>query len=213
MPNNIRVLIVDDHDVVREGLRGFLRTAEDFEIVGEASNGRQAVDVCGVLRPDVVLMDLKMPIMDGVEATAKIRQLYPDVQVVILTSFDEDDLVERGLRAGAIGYLIKSANIHETIASIRAAYNGKSMLSPEAAQALIQSRIKPSRASYHLKEREEEVLALMIDGLTNEQIAQKLGLSRSTIKFHVSAILSKLNVESRTEAVALAVRENLLGEK
>lgn len=209
--SKIRVMLVDDHDVVREGLRGFLRTAEDFEIVGEANNGQEAVERCATLHPDVVLMDLKMPVMDGVRATEQIRRQYPDVQVVILTSFDEDDLVERGLRAGAIGYLIKNANIHETVASIRAAYAGKAILAPEAAQALIQSKTRPSPASYNLKERENEVLALMINGMTNEQIAQKLNLSRSTIKFHVSAILSKLNVESRTEAVALAIRENLLG--
>lgn len=209
MTEIIRVMVVDDHDVVREGLGGFLSATPDMEMVGEAADGAQAVKVAADVSPDVVLMDLQMPVMGGVESTQAIVNLNQGIQVVVLTSFANEDLVQQALAAGAIGYLLKSASIHEMTAAIRAAHEGRSSLSPEATQALIKSKTRPNQ-SYDLKPREKEVLALMIDGMTNGQIAQALSLSLSTIKFHVSAILGKLNVESRTEAVALAVRENLL---
>ncbi|MDX1995555.1 MAG: response regulator transcription factor [bacterium] len=208
--DKIRVLLVDDHEIVREGLRGFLRMTDDFELIGEAGDGAEAVRFCQSNPPDVILMDLKMPVMDGVEATRQIRANNSAVQVVILTSFDEEDLVQQGLQAGAIGYLLKNTSVRQLIAAIRQAHVGKPMLSPEATEALIQSRIRPPRPTYNLKPRELEVLALLVEGQTNEQIALKLHLSRSTVKYHVSTILSKLGVESRTEAVGLAVKEGLL---
>ncbi|MBC7869507.1 MAG: response regulator transcription factor [Chitinophagaceae bacterium] len=210
MTDKIRVVLVDDHDVVREGLRGYLRVNEDIEVVGDASDGQEAIEVCRTLKPDVVLMDLRMPGMDGVEATRQIRALDLAIQVVILTSFDDDDSIQNALQAGAIGYLLKNSNVHQVIAGIWAAYQGRSILSPEATQALIQSKTRIAKPNYNLKGRELEVLALLVDGMTNDQIAARLNLSRSTIKFHVSGILAKLGVESRTEAVALAMRENLL---
>ena len=208
--SKIRVLVVDDHDVVREGITGFLRAFDDLELVGEARDGQEAVSMCGSFQPDVILMDIVMPTMNGMEATQQIRDKYPHVKVVILTTFSDEDSVQQALEAGAVSYLLKNASIHEMSGAIRAAYAGKSVLAPEAAQALIKSRIRPPEPNYNLKERELEVLALMVKGMNNPQIAAQLYLSRSTIKFHVSAILSKLGVESRTEAVALAVERGLV---
>jgi NarL family two-component system response regulator LiaR len=206
----IRVLVADDHDVVREGIAGFLNAFDDLELVGEARDGEEAVSLCGQVQPDVILMDIVMPGMDGIEATHQILAKYPEVRIVILTSFNDEDSVQNGLQAGAISYLLKNASIHEMSSAIRAAYQGKSVLAPEAAQALIKSRIRPPEPTYNLKERELEVLALLVTGMTNPQIAAELYLSRSTVKAHVSAILSKLGVESRTEAVVVAVEQGLV---
>ncbi|MFW5691219.1 MAG: response regulator, partial [Chloroflexota bacterium] len=206
----IRVLIADDHDVVREGLAGFLGATTDMELIGEASDGAEAVRLCALLMPDVVLMDLVMPLMDGIAATAAIRAAHGDtVKVVILTSFGDRDRVENALKAGAIGYLLKNSSVHEMTTAIRAAVAGRAILSPEATNALVQSQQQPKHV-YNLKPRELEVLALLVGGKTNDQIAYELNLSRSTIKFHVSALLAKLGAESRTEAAAIAVREGLV---
>lgn len=209
----IRVMVADDHEVVREGISGFLNAIDDLELVGEARDGQEAVSLCGQVQPDVILMDIVMPIMDGIEATQQITEKYPHVKVIILTSFNDEDNVHHGLQAGAISYLLKNASIHEMSSAIRAAYAGKSVLAPEAAQTLIRSRIRPAEPNYNLKERELEVLALMVKGLNNPQIAARLYLNRSTVKFHVSTILSKLGVESRTEAVALAVKHGLVSDE
>jgi NarL family two-component system response regulator LiaR len=206
----IRVMVVDDHDVVREGITGFLRAFQDLELVGEARDGQEAVDLCGQMQPDVILMDIVMPVLDGVNATRQIREKYPQIKVIILTSFNDEDSVQNGLQAGAISYLLKNASIHEMSNAIRAAYAGKSVLAPEAAQALIKATIRPSEPNYNLKERELEVLALLVKGLNNPQIAEQLYLSLSTVKFHVSSILAKLGVENRTEAVATAVEHGLI---
>lgn len=206
----IRVMVADDHDVVREGIAGFLNAFDDLELVGEARDGEDAISLCGRVQPDVILMDIVMPGIDGIEATQRILEKYPQVKIIILSSFNDEDSVQHGLQAGAISYLLKNASIHEMSSAIRAAYAGKSVLAPEAAQALIQSRIRPAEPTYNLKERELEVLALMVTGMTNPQIAAELYLSRSTIKVHVSAILSKLGVETRTEAVAVAVEQGLV---
>jgi NarL family two-component system response regulator LiaR len=207
----IRVLVADDHDVVREGIAGFLNAFDDLTLVGQAHDGAEAVSLCGQTQPDVILMDIVMPGMDGIEATQHILEKYPQVKIVILTSFNDEGSVQQGLQAGAISYLLKNASIHEMSNAIRAAYEGKSVLAPEAAQTLIKSSIRSPEPSFNLKERELEVLTLMVRGLTNPQIAEQLYLSRSTIKVHVSAILSKLGVESRTEAVAVAVKHGLVG--
>lgn len=207
----IRVMLVDDHAVVRSGLSAFLLAFDDFELVGEASSGERAIEMCPRLQPDVVLMDLVMPGMDGAVATGLIREKCPQIQVIALTSFKEQDLVEGALKAGAIGYLLKDISANELANAIRAAAIGKPTLSPEAAQILIQATRAPSdKIGYDLTEREHEVLAEMVQGLNNNQIAEKLVISVSTAKFHVSSILSKLQVSSRTEAVAVAIQNNLV---
>lgn len=206
----IRVLLVDDHAVVRSGLGAFLTVFEDLDLVGEAGGGQEAVTLCERLEPDVVLMDLVMPHMTGVEATRRIRERCPDTQVIALTSFKEKELVEEAMEAGAIGYLLKNVSADELAEAIRAADAGDPTLAPEAAQALIQSTRESRPLGFDLTERECQVLALMVEGLTNPQIAQELFISRSTVKFHVSNILSKLAAASRTEAVALALRHDLV---
>ena len=206
----IRVLLVDDHAVVRSGLGAFLLVYDDLELVGEAGGGEEAVRLCENLQPDVVLMDLVMPGMDGAAATRVIRERWPHVQVVALTSFKEKDLVQGVLEAGAIGYMHKNVSADELAGAIRAAHSGQSTLAPEAAQVLIQATRQPPSPGHDLTPREREVLALMVEGLNNPGIAERLVMSRSTVKFHVSNILSKLGVASRTEAVALALQKNLV---
>lgn len=211
MSDKIRVLIVDDHAVVRSGLATFLMACDDMELVGEAAGGEQALRLCERARPDVVLMDLMMPGMDGATATRLIRQRCPDIQVVALTSFKEQELVQGALQAGAIGYLLKDISADELASAIRAAYAGKPTLAAEAAQALIRAALGPAdRLGADLTEREREVLALMVEGLNNKEIAERLVVSVSTAKFHVSSILSKLGAATRTEAVALALQHKLV---
>ena len=205
----IHVLVVDDHAVVRRGLATFLLAFNDLLLAGEASSGAEAVQLCSEVQPDVVLMDLVMPDMDGATATQHIRQRYPAVQVIALTSFHEEDLVQRALQAGAIGYLLKNVSADQLAEAIRAASTGRPTLAPEAAQVLIQATTRSAAQGPGLTIREREVLALMVRGLTNSQIAHQLAISRSTVKFHVRSILSKLGVPSRTEAVVLAVQHHL----
>lgn len=206
----IRILLVDDHQVVRSGLRAFLSVFDEFEFVGEASNGRDAVALCPQCKPDVVLMDLLMPEMNGAEATREIRRICPNVQIVVLTSFREETLVEEALKAGAIGYLLKDVTADELSDAIHAAVAGKPTLSPEATQALIHASIHGQPAVPELTERERDVLRLMVAGDSNPEIARKLIVSLSTVKFHVSSILSKLGAGSRTEAVSMALTNRLI---
>jgi NarL family two-component system response regulator LiaR len=206
----IRVLLVDDHPMVRRGLATFLKAFEDLELAGDAGSGQVALDQCSKLHPDVILMDMVMPDMDGATATRLIRRQFPEVQVIALTSFKEGELITNALEAGAIGYLLKDVTAEDLARAIRAAHAGRATLSPEAAQALVHAANRPPAPGLDLTEREREVLALMIEGLNNTQIAGRLTVSPSTIKSHVSSILSKLGVASRTEAVSLALRNHIV---
>jgi len=209
----IRVMIVDDHAVVRGGLSAFLYAADDLELVGEASSGEEAVRMCQRYAPDVVIMDLMMPGMDGAEATRAIREACPNIQVIALTSFREEDLVQRALQAGAIGYLLKNVSADELADAIRKAHQGRPTLAPEAAQALIRAAVQPPPLGHDLTARELEVLSLMCQGLSNPAIAEQIIVTKSTVKFHVSSILSKLQASTRTQAVALALQNRLVESK
>lgn len=206
----IRVLVVDDHAMVRRGLATFLKVFDDLELAGEAAGGQAAVQLCVLLKPDVVLMDMVMPDMDGASATRLIRHQSELIQVIALTSFAEEILVQSALQAGAIGYLLKDVSADELAQAIRAAHAGRATLSPEAAQALVHAAGQPPKPGLDLTERERAVMALMVEGLNNTQIAARLTVSPSTVKSHVSSILSKLGVASRTEAVTLALRNRLV---
>ena len=206
----IRVLIVDDHAVVRSGLATFLQAFEDFELVGEAGDGAEALRQCARAAPDVVLMDLLMPEMDGITATRAIREQYPNTQVIALTSFQDQAKVQAALDAGALGYLLKNVSGDELARAIRSARAGRPTLAPEATEALIHAARDPRPPGHDLTPREREVLALMVQGLNNAEIAKRLVVNRSTAKFHVSNILAKLGAESRTEAVALALTRHLV---
>lgn len=206
----IRVLITDDHSVVRNGLKSFLSIYDEFELVGEARNGEQAVAMADIHQPDVILMDLMMPVMDGATASRKIKQKHPHIQIIALTSFKEQELVQGAIEAGAIGYLLKDLTAEELARAIRLAAEGKPTLSPEAAEVLIQSSRPPQpKLGDDLTEREREVLNLMVEGLNNQQIAERLVVSVSTAKSHVSNILSKLGVATRTEAVSIALKNRI----
>jgi two-component system, NarL family, response regulator LiaR len=206
----IRMMIVDDHVVVRSGFSAFLLAFDDLKLVGEAGGGEEGVRLCRQLQPDVVIMDLVMPGMDGIAATKAIRESCPKTQVIALTSFAEDERVQAVLKAGAIGYLLKNVSARDLVAAIRNAAAGQPTLSTEAARALIHASANPRPPGMGLTEREREVLALMVKGLNNSQIAQQLVISPSTTKFHVSNILTKLGVSTRTEAVAMAVRDHIV---
>ncbi len=208
----IRVMVVDDHAVVRGGLAAFLLAYDDLELVGEATNGVEALAMAERRRPDVVLMDLVMPEMDGATATRLLRERHPEIQVIVLTSFKEEEMVQGALAAGAIGYLLKNVSADELVNAIRAARMGRPTLAPEATQVLIHSATHPKHPplGHDLTERERDVLALMVAGLNNNEIAERLIVSRSTVKYHVSNILSKLQAASRTEAVAYALQQKLV---
>jgi two-component system, NarL family, response regulator LiaR len=207
----IRVLVVDDHAVVRGGLRFFLGGADDIEIVGEGASGVEALELVAQLVPDVVIMDVMMPGMDGITATRELRRRFPQVRVLALTSFGEGELVQQALQAGAIGYLLKDTQGGELIRAVRTAVTGAPVLSPEITRALVNALNTPPAPGGDLSERERAVLRLMVAGLSNEQIAEQLYISRNTVRHHVHNILSKLHAVNRTEAVALAVQYNLTG--
>lgn len=208
MADPTRVLVVDDHKVVRKGLRTFISVNDDLEFVGEAANGEEAIEQTAALHPDVVLMDLKMPVMDGPTAIEHIRARFPTVQIVALTSFDDEAMARRALAAGAIGYLFKDAEEEELITAIRLAGEGRGVVAPEAVRALVDRAGDGYEVG--LTERERQILGLVARGLTNPQIAERLTISVSTVNFHVHNLLDKLGAKTRTEAVTIAAREGLI---
>lgn len=206
----IRVMVVDDHAMVRRGLATFLKVFDDLQLAGEAESGEAAIQLCAEVRPDVILMDMILPTMDGATVTRAIRQRFPQVQVIALTSFKEGDLIKNALEAGALGYLLKDVSADDLALAIRAAHAGRATLSPDVTQVIVHAAGQPPKPGLDLTERERVVLALMVEGLNNTQIAGRLVVSPSTIKSHVSSILAKLGVSSRTEAVTLALRHGLV---
>jgi len=207
---NIKVMIVDDHTVVRSGLGAVLDTAESMELVGEAGDGEEAVRICERLQPDVILMDLQMPKMDGVEATRIIHEKWPQIHIIALTSYKEKEYVEGVLKAGATSYLLKNVSAEELVSAINKVVLDQPSLSPEAAQVLIQKVNEPSQPGTDLTDREHEILALMVEGKSNSQISEVIFITQATVKYHVSNILSKLGVSSRTEAVVIAIKKKLV---
>jgi len=206
----IRVMLVDDHNVVRSGLATFLRAYEDLELVGEAKNGLDAFNLCHKRKPDVILMDLMMPEMDGIAATRAILADFPDIKIIAMTSFEEEQLVQGVLAAGAISYLIKNVSSDDLARAIRDAASGRSTLSPEAARVLVQATRPTKQPVFDLTEREREVLNLVVQGNSNQQIADALVISLATVKAHISNILSKLQVSSRAEAIAYAIKHKIV---
>jgi NarL family two-component system response regulator LiaR len=206
----IRVMIVDDHLMVRDGLRVFLSIYDDIKVIAEADDGEQAVALCCDVMPDVVLMDLLMPNMDGIEATRRIRSKDESIQVIALTSFAEQELVEKAFRAGAISYLMKDVHSDKLAETIREAKRGRSTIDSAAAQALVASTAEETPKGEILTPREREILVMLTEGKTNKDIANQLSLSEGTVRFHVSNILSKMGVNNRTEAVSLAFQQGLI---
>ena len=195
--------------MVRYGLETYIRLSDDLELVGEAADGEEAVHVCDQLHPDIILMDMIMPRMNGVEATRIIHQRYPQVGIIAITSFEDEHMVQSAIQAGATSYLQKNITLSELQDAIRKTYQGKRVLSPEASQALVNLSSSPFN-DIRLTEREKGVLACMVNGLSNPEIAEQLVISRTTVATHVSNILGKLGVKSRTEAVSLALKQHLI---
>ena len=206
----IKVMIVDDHPIVRSGLVTMLLAFDDLELVGEASSGDKALAICQQELPDVILMDMVMPGMDGLETTRKVLEQCPTVKIIILTSFTKDTMVQDALEAGATSYLLKDSSIDQLAEAIRAANTGQPTLSPEATRALVDSKSGPMSFDPDLTAREKQVLALIVEGLSNEEIADRLVISHATARHHVSACISKLGVKNRTQAASLALKHKLI---
>ena len=206
----IKVMIVDDHAMVRTGLATFLEISDGMSLVAEADNGLEAISLCEQTNPDVILMDLFMPEMDGVTATKEIRKQFPETQVIVITSFDEGSMVQDAIKAGAISYLLKNASMEELADAIRSAHAGKATMAQEALQALVKQTSQPKTSHYGLTAREKEILVLLVEGLNNPKISEKLHISIGTTRTHVSNIFNKLGVSNRAEAIAMALRNNLV---
>lgn len=207
---SIRILVVDDHPMIRSGLKDFIMAYDWLEMVGEAQNGQESVEFCTHHDVDVVLMDIVMPIMDGSEATKRILALGKPLKVIILTSFHEQEQVQKALKAGATSYLLKNVSAAELAEAIRAAHLGFSTLAPEATRALIMSDPHPPGARYDLTDRELEVLALLVKGFSNQKISDYLHISIATVKYHLTRLFSKLGARNRIEAVTIALENNLI---
>ena len=206
----IRVLLVDDHDMLRIGLKVYLNNYDDVEVIGEASDGEQAVMYCHEMSPDVVLIDLNMPRMSGIETIKKVRGTNPNIKFVVLTSFVDEELVQDALQVGAIGYLLKDSSAHDVREAIHRAYHGQTMLSPQATDALVSATVSPPSVGHDLSDRELEILQLLVQGLSNSEIGDELFISRSTVKNHISSIFGKLCVNSRAEAAATAIQNRIV---
>jgi NarL family two-component system response regulator LiaR len=206
----IKVMIVDDHPVVRNGLKAMLLAMDDIELAGEAGSGRETLALCRKSLPDVILMDMVMPGMDGLETTRAVLDQYPKVKIIVLTSFPEQELVQKAMAVGASGYLYKNTAIDALPGAIRAAYAGQSVLAPEATAALIQTSVGPPKLGHDLSAREREVLTLLVEGLSNDEIAERLVISPFTVKNHIMACIAKLGAANRTQAAALAVKHQLV---
>jgi two-component system, NarL family, response regulator LiaR len=206
-PRRIRVLIVDDHLMVREGLKFLLSTALDVEVVGEAANGAEAVDLVPLTEPDVVLMDLVMPVMNGADATARIKEAFPLVQVIGLTSYPDGELAQQTLEAGAISFLLKDSRSEALVQAIREARDGRGSIDAGVMQSIM--GLRQDRVGRHLTPREREVLALLAAGMSNSEIAEKLTLAVGTVRLHVSSILTKLDAPNRTTAAVIAMKHGL----
>lgn len=208
-PQTIRVLVVDDHQLAQKGMDYFLAAFPDLELVGAASDGADALRLCEQLLPDVVLMDVKMPELDGIAATRQIASRFPEVRVIMLSSFDDPETVRQALKVGARGYLLKSISPLDLAQAVRAVYRGRSAMSPEATDALVQAARGAEPATAELTPRERDVLRLLMQGCSNQRIAEELMVSRATVKFHMASIMAKLGVSSRAEVMALAFQQRL----
>jgi DNA-binding NarL/FixJ family response regulator len=205
----IRLLIADDHVIVRQGLRSIVKIIANVELVGEASDGREAVELARSRHPDVILMDLAMPEMDGVAAITAIKRASHDIRIIVLTTFSETDLVLNAVQAGADGYLLKDVTVEELALAIRAVYSGQPYLHPDATRHLLRASIRPEQPAIQLTRREQQVLGLLARGLSNRQIALALTISEKTVSVHVTNLLSKLGLTSRTQAALYATRSGL----
>jgi two-component system, NarL family, response regulator LiaR len=208
--NKIKVMVVDDHPLVRHGMKTVFEAYDDIEMVAEAENGKEAIEICVKYKPDVVIMDMVMPILDGAEATSQLIKKFPDIKVIALTSFNDKDLIKKSLKAGAVSFILKNITGAKLVKIIKDVYKGKFVLSPHATKILLTELREKSDESIKLTKREKEILALIVEGLSNKEIAKRLFLSNSTIQFHVSNVLSKLGVSKRTEAAYLALKQKLV---
>lgn len=209
----IKVLVVDDHPLFREGIATLLQSTEEAELIGEANNGREAINMAAMLNPDVILMDLNLPVMNGIDATQTITRHHPNIGVLVLTMFDDHDLVFAALKAGARGYLLKGANREETLRAINAVSNGESIFSPQIASRLLNyfrtGKLKESVLFPQLTDRERDILELIVDNKDNPEIANKLGITLKTVRNHLSNIYNKLQVANRAEAIEQAKNEGM----
>jgi NarL family two-component system response regulator LiaR len=208
--NKINIMIVDDHPLVRHGIKTLIESYDDLHLIAEAENGKEALDLCKKHRPDIVLMDMVMPILDGAETTRQLLKRWPDIKVIALTSFNEKDLIKKSLKAGAKNYILKNISGEKLVKTIRDVYKGEVNLSSKASKILLSEYRRKPVKKIKLSKREKEVLSLVVEGLPNKEIAKRLFLSNSTVQFHVSNILSKLGVSKRTEAVYVALKEKLV---
>ena len=208
--NKIKVMVVDDHPLVRHGIKTVFEAYDDIELVAEAENGKEALEICEKYKPDIVIMDMVMPILDGAEATSQLIKKFPDIKVIALTSFNDKDLIKKSLKAGAVNFLLKNISGAKLVKTIKDVYIGKFVLSPHATKILLTELREKADENIKLTKREKEILALIVEGLSNKEIAKRLFLSNSTIQFHVSNVLSKLGVSKRTEAAYLALKQKLV---
>lgn len=206
----IKVMVVDDHPLVRHGIKTVFEAYDDIELGAEAENGKEALEICEKYKPDIVIMDMVMPILDGEEATSQLIKKFPDIKVIALTSFNDKDLIKKSLKAGAVSFILKNISGAKLVKIIKDVYKGKFVLSPHATKILLTELREKSDENIKLTKREKEILALIVEGLSNKEIAKRLFLSNSTIQFHVSNVLSKLGVSKRTEAAYLALKQKLV---